>query len=49
MTYGIEQARPQGVASSAQPGEGFLTIEVPRESAEREFGAEVLTEEEADE
>jgi len=49
MTYGIEQARPQGVTSSAETGEGFPMIEVPRDIAEREFGAEVVTEEQADE
>jgi len=43
MTYGIEQARPQGVTSSAETGEGFPTIEVPRDIAEREFGAEIVT------
>ena len=49
MSYGIEQARPQGVPSSAAGDEGFLMIEVPRDIAEREFGAEVVTEEDGDE
>ena len=49
MSYGIEQARPQGVTSSAEGGEGSPRIEVPRDIAEREFGAKVVTEEEADE
>ncbi len=49
MSYGIEQARPQGVPSSAAGDEGFLMIEVPRDIAEREFGAEVTDEEQSDE
>ena len=49
MTYGIEQARPQAVTSSAETDEGFPTIEVPRDIAEREFGAEVVREDETDE
>ncbi len=49
MTYGIEQTRPQGVSSSAEGDEGSPRIEVPRDIAEREFGAEVVTEEDGDE
>ncbi len=49
MTYDIEQARPQEVTSSAEGGAGFPTIEVPRDIAESEFGAEVMTEEQGDE
>ena len=49
MSYGIEQARPPGVSSSAEGEEGSPTIEVPRDIAEREFGAEVMTEDQGDE
>ena len=49
MNYGIEQAHPQGSSSSAVGEEGSPTIEVPRDIAEREFGAEVMTEEQGDE
>ena len=49
MSYDIEQARVQGDTSSAPSGGDFPTIEVPRDIAEREFGAEVMTEEQGDE
>ena len=49
MSYGIEQARPQGSSSAAAADEGAPTIEVPRDIAEREFGAEVMTEDQGDE
>ena len=49
MTYDIERARAQGVTPSASSGGDFPTIEVPRDIAEREFGAEVMTEEQGDE
>ena len=49
MTHNIEQDRPQGVTASAPRREEFPTIEVPRDIAEREFGAEVMTEEQGDE
>ena len=49
MSYGIEQARPQGVTSSAAGDERFPMIEVPRDIAEREFGVEVMAEEQDDE
>ena len=49
MSCVIEQASPQGGVSSAPRREDFPTIEVPRDIAEREFGAEVMTEEQGDE
>ena len=49
MSYDIEHARQQGFMSSAPSGGDFPTIEVPRDIAEREFGAEVMTEEQDDE
>ena len=49
MSNDIEQARRQGVTSPALSGGDFPTIEVPRDIAEREFGAEVMTEEQGDE
>ena len=49
MTYCIERSVPHEVMSSADTADGFLTIEVPRDIAEREFGAEVATEDQTDE
>lgn len=49
MSYDIEQTRRQGLTPSADGGGDFPTIEVPRDIAEREFGAEVMTEEQGDE
>ena len=49
MSYDIEQTRRQEVTSPAPSGGDFPTIEVPRDIAEREFGAEVMTEEQGDE
>ena len=49
MSNDIEQARRHEVTPSAPGGGDFPTIEVPRDIAEREFGAEVMTEEQGDE
>ena len=49
MSNDIEQARRQGITSPAPGGGDFPTIVVPRDIAEREFGAEVVTEEQGDE
>ncbi len=49
MSYDIEQTRRHEVTPSAPGGGDFPTIEVPRDIAEREFGAEVMTEEQGDE
>ena len=49
MSNDIEQVRAQEGMSSAPPRGDFPTIEVPRDIAEREFGAEVMTEEQDDE
>jgi hypothetical protein len=49
MSDHIEQVRAQEGMSSAPPRGDFPTIEVPRDIAEREFGAEVMTEEQDDE
>ncbi len=43
MTHIVEQARTQGVVPESEPGENFLEIELPRDIAEREFGAEIVT------